>query len=727
MLPGLDLFKDIGGLLVVNLRLPGPDTTGESAFPLSPSLCHLASQFATLAGDVAVASCTPLLHAARGVTNGESTDWHACRCARRSRSSCHWVGRPVHCHTVTTRCAVRITVSATTWCIRSTSLHFHCTTACLFLVWPSEWHSLAASVGQIFLAEYGHLTSRIPLSPTMPPGVAARKQCSVSMKRPHFWTVFPVSSSYCEIATPSLTVPCTTDATDNVVPYTITSIVERHDFIQGRGVKVDVVCIQYDGWVMYMKRVVTYQDDGRLTRWWPSKKSGEGEFSTGLLVKEGEASFLCHFVWGEAGIPYRRSPYHEQSWSQIPFVAKFCVVTVTLTFNPTPAAGNNLKRHFKTLATLATVSVARFIEDSSNASAFPSIHVPGVLSTNRRAQCFISRQCEYSFVQFITQTVVTDTNRVAFRRRRLYDESKCANDHEIRRTTNTREAGFETDLFDADQKQSARDYRMLCSPAMFMFLSVVVIPGVSVYTFFMELLNEDVVISRSIVSGELRRESEEKLTFHGYDEEREPLTGAGCSRWTDLPWHYSLESKRPNIMVRKKSTCRNPPASGKGYRVFHTRKSRTTSPGIEPALHWYYVNCDQPRICQPITSAPKPQIRFQSGMDYNLTVRSVVPSSLNFVVFFLPRRNPACKEVPGLGPTTLSQLLQAQNFLATPHQGEPGSIPGRVTGFSQVGIVPDNAVGRRVFSGISHLFRPLIPAPLYTHFNYPHRRSRPRC
>ncbi|KAJ8875418.1 hypothetical protein PR048_023313 [Dryococelus australis] len=31
------------------------------------------------------------------------------------------------------------------------------------------------------------------------------------------------------------------------------------------------------------------------------------------------------------------------------------------------------------------------------------------------------------------------------------------------------------------------------------------------------------------------------------------------------------------------------------------------------------------------------------------------------------------------------------------HQGEPGSIPGRVTGFSQVGIVPDDAVGRRVF------------------------------
>ncbi|KAJ8867352.1 hypothetical protein PR048_031153 [Dryococelus australis] len=44
--------------------------------------------------------------------------------------------------------------------------------------------------------------------------------------------------------------------------------------------------------------------------------------------------------------------------------------------------------------------------------------------------------------------------------------------------------------------------------------------------------------------------------------------------------------------------------------------------------------------------------------------------------------------------------------------------PGRVTGFSQVGIVPDDAVGRQVFSGISRFPRPFIPAPLHIHF-YP--------
>ncbi|KAJ8871219.1 hypothetical protein PR048_027525 [Dryococelus australis] len=40
--------------------------------------------------------------------------------------------------------------------------------------------------------------------------------------------------------------------------------------------------------------------------------------------------------------------------------------------------------------------------------------------------------------------------------------------------------------------------------------------------------------------------------------------------------------------------------------------------------------------------------------------------------------------------------------LLTSHRGETGSIPGRVTPrFSQVGIVPDDAAGRWILSGIS--------------------------
>ncbi|KAJ8865769.1 hypothetical protein PR048_033291 [Dryococelus australis] len=45
-----------------------------------------------------------------------------------------------------------------------------------------------------------------------------------------------------------------------------------------------------------------------------------------------------------------------------------------------------------------------------------------------------------------------------------------------------------------------------------------------------------------------------------------------------------------------------------------------------------------------------------------------------------------------------------------PTEANRAQPPGRVTGLSQVGIVPDDAVGRRVFSGISRFPRPFIPA-----------------
>ncbi|KAJ8880942.1 hypothetical protein PR048_017415 [Dryococelus australis] len=62
----------------------------------------------------------------------------------------------------------------------------------------------------------------------------------------------------------------------------------------------------------------------------------------------------------------------------------------------------------------------------------------------------------------------------------------------------------------------------------------------------------------------------------------------------------------------------------------------------------------------------------------------------------------------------------AVNLLAS-HQGEPGSIPDRATpGLSHEGIVPNDATGRRVFSGISHFPPPFIPALLHSHLNHPH-------
>ncbi|KAJ8879967.1 hypothetical protein PR048_020588 [Dryococelus australis] len=58
--------------------------------------------------------------------------------------------------------------------------------------------------------------------------------------------------------------------------------------------------------------------------------------------------------------------------------------------------------------------------------------------------------------------------------------------------------------------------------------------------------------------------------------------------------------------------------------------------------------------------------------------------------------------------------------LVDSHQGEPSSIPGGVaSAFSRVGIAPDDATARRVFSGVSRSYRPFIPALLHTHLVSP--------
>ncbi|KAJ8889717.1 hypothetical protein PR048_009218 [Dryococelus australis] len=101
----------------------------------------------------------------------------------------------------------------------------------------------------------------------------------------------------------------------------------------------------------------------------------------------------------------------------------------------------------------------------------------------------------------------------------------------------------------------------------------------------------------------------------------------------------------------------------------------------------------------------------------------VVVSICNRTRICQERNQPAC---PTNAYAYLDYKLITEITLAS-HRGEPGSIPGRVTVFSQVGIVLDNAVGRRVFSGISRFPHPFIPAPLHIYLNQPHRLSRPRC
>ncbi|KAJ8869377.1 hypothetical protein PR048_030953 [Dryococelus australis] len=74
---------------------------------------------------------------------------------------------------------------------------------------------------------------------------------------------------------------------------------------------------------------------------------------------------------------------------------------------------------------------------------------------------------------------------------------------------------------------------------------------------------------------------------------------------------------------------------------------------------------------------------------------------------------PPMNHSPAEPSKSLRTLLLRGGSISTlaSHQGKPGSIPGRVTGLSLVGIVPDEAVGRRVFSGISR----------FSHSSFRHR------
>ncbi|KAJ8874889.1 hypothetical protein PR048_022779 [Dryococelus australis] len=87
----------------------------------------------------------------------------------------------------------------------------------------------------------------------------------------------------------------------------------------------------------------------------------------------------------------------------------------------------------------------------------------------------------------------------------------------------------------------------------------------------------------------------------------------------------------------------------------------------------------------------------------------------------LPRR-PPFPSIPPLN-ITLPPLPHHTSSYTTPspphEQGEPGSIPGRVTRFSQVGMAPDDTVVWRIFSGTSLFPRPCIPVLLQSNLFSP--------
>ncbi|KAJ8890819.1 hypothetical protein PR048_010328 [Dryococelus australis] len=86
---------------------------------------------------------------------------------------------------------------------------------------------------------------------------------------------------------------------------------------------------------------------------------------------------------------------------------------------------------------------------------------------------------------------------------------------------------------------------------------------------------------------------------------------------------------------------------------------------------------------------------------------------------------------PGIEPGSswweTSRLTARRMSMASNQHGNNRISLGYTPGCSCVGIVPEDAAGRRVSSGFSHLPRRFIPAQLHTHLNHPNWLSRPRC
>ncbi|KAJ8869958.1 hypothetical protein PR048_028969 [Dryococelus australis] len=108
---------------------------------------------------------------------------------------------------------------------------------------------------------------------------------------------------------------------------------------------------------------------------------------------------------------------------------------------------------------------------------------------------------------------------------------------------------------------------------------------------------------------------------------------------------------------------------------------------------------------------------------FSLIVHSCIASSCYFDTqtvnmsarFYCQHKKRLSKPLAWNAATLIDWLSRLERSSAS-RQREPGSIPGGVApGFLHLGIVPDDAIGRRVFSGIPRFPHPFFPALLNTH------------
>ncbi|KAJ8894527.1 hypothetical protein PR048_007184 [Dryococelus australis] len=173
------------------------------------------------------------------------------------------------------------------------------------------------------------------------------------------------------------------------------------------------------------------------------------------------------------------------------------------------------------------------------------------------------------------------------------------------------------------------------------------------------------------------------------------------------PMRVIMEQRRNEGAGETGDPRENPPTSGIVRHDSHVRKSGVTLPGIELGSPWWEASrlTAQPPWPRGWATRRKcPRGESQEPLSADLHAERALLGCHNYIDDSIGCHRPGSHHRIVQCTSGRGGLVAT---LLTSHQGEMGSTPGGVApGYADVEIVPDDAVGRRVFSGISRFPRP---------------------
>ncbi|KAJ8898064.1 hypothetical protein PR048_003424 [Dryococelus australis] len=149
-----------------------------------------------------------------------------------------------------------------------------------------------------------------------------------------------------------------------------------------------------------------------------------------------------------------------------------------------------------------------------------------------------------------------------------------------------------------------------------------------------------------------------------------------------------------------------------------TESSNVGRPSLQPRKFCKYPLGVRPSVVYLRGISVVPVFGNQAGLGNKALTAAAADSARHKLLYKLCGKNNLTSgvELRIQGVMERGSDTGDSNALLAFYQGEPGSIPsGLAPGFSHVGILQDDAAGRRVFSGISRFPLPGIPALLQTH------------